>query len=85
MLARALEARKAELARAKEELGDDAGNLRGFKDLKEFIDSIEKPRCIMFLVKAGKPVDETIEKFKPFLEEGDILIDGGNEGQVHLS
>ena len=56
-----------------------ADKLTGFKDPKEFVDSLEKPRRIMFLVKAGKPVDSTIDLFKDLLEEGDILIDGGNE------
>ena len=68
----------------KEILGDEAmaanaGKLEGFKDLRAFVDSLKKPRCIMFLVKAGSAVDETIEKFKAIVEEGDILIDGGNE------
>ena len=43
----------------KEILGDealaaDAGKLEGFKDLRKFVDSLKKPRCIMFLVKAGR-------------------------------
>ena len=67
------------VTRAEQELGDDAGLLRGFKPIEEFVASLAKPRRIMFLVKAGPAVDETIEKFLPFLEEGDILIDGGNE------
>ena len=45
----------------------------------DFVASLEKPRRIIFLVKAGSPVDQTIEKFAGLLEEGDILIDGGNE------
>jgi 6-phosphogluconate dehydrogenase len=44
----------------------------------EFIRSIQRPRKVMMMVKAGPPVDWTIEQFKPFLEAGDILIDGGN-------
>eukprot|EP00944_MAST-04C_sp_MAST-4C-sp1_P006034 g6034.t1 len=67
------------MARAQQELGDDAGNMRGFKDKAEFVASLKKPRRIMFLVKAGPAVDETIKQFTEFLEEGDILIDGGNE------
>ena len=67
------------MARAAQELGDDAGNMRGFKDKAEFVASLKKPRRIMFLVQAGPPVDETIKLFSEFLEEGDILIDGGNE------
>jgi 6-phosphogluconate dehydrogenase len=45
---------------------------------EEFVRSIRRPRKIMMMVKAGQPVDWTIEQFKPFLEDGDILIDGGN-------
>ena len=36
-------------------------------------------RRVMFLVKAGSPVDATIESLRPLLEKGDIMIDGGNE------
>ena len=53
-------------------------NFKPFSDLKEFVDSIEQPRKIMMMIKAGKPVDEMIDQFIPLLDEGDILIDGGN-------
>mmetsp|Transcript_10957 Transcript_10957/g.12524 ORF Transcript_10957/g.12524 Transcript_10957/m.12524 type:complete len:496 (+) Transcript_10957:141-1628(+) len=65
--------------RAKAELGDKASNLKGYKDVNEFVQSLAKPRKIMFLVKAGAPVDASIKLFADLLEEGDILIDGGNE------
>jgi 6-phosphogluconate dehydrogenase len=45
---------------------------------EEFVAALERPRKIMLMVKAGKPVDETIEHLKPLLETGDLLIDGGN-------
>jgi len=45
---------------------------------EEFVRSIERPRKIILLVKAGDPVDWTINLIKPFLEAGDIIIDGGN-------
>jgi 6-phosphogluconate dehydrogenase len=45
---------------------------------EEFVRSIKRPRKIMIMVKAGPPVDWTIEQFKPFLEADDIVIDGGN-------
>src|SRR5437868_14607440 len=45
---------------------------------EEFVKSLKRPRRIVMLIKAGAPVDWTIDQFKPFLEEGDILIDGGN-------
>ena len=46
--------------------------------LQEFVDSLEKPRRILLMVKAGEPTDDTIEQLKPLLDRGDILIDGGN-------
>src|SRR6266498_126998 len=45
---------------------------------EEFVRSLERPRKIILLVKAGPPVDWTISLVKPFLDEGDIIIDGGN-------
>ena len=51
----------------------------GYKTPAEFVAALEKPRKIIMLVKAGAPVDQTIAALKPFLEEGDMLIDGGNE------
>src|ERR1051325_8337059 len=45
---------------------------------EEFVRSLERPRKIILLVKAGPPVDWTINLVKPFLERGDIIIDGGN-------
>jgi 6-phosphogluconate dehydrogenase len=50
----------------------------GSKTLQEFVDSLEKPRKIMLMVKAGKPVDDFIEQLIPLLDEGDLIIDGGN-------
>ncbi len=46
--------------------------------LEEFVKSLERPRKILVMVKAGKPVDAVIEELKPLLEEGDTIIDGGN-------
>ncbi|GJQ58150.1 MAG: NADP-dependent phosphogluconate dehydrogenase [Candidatus Scalindua sp. AMX11] len=46
--------------------------------LEEFVGSLERPRKIMLLVKAGAPVDENIKQLKPLLEKGDLIIDGGN-------
>jgi len=48
------------------------------KSPEEFVRALKRPRKIMIMVKAGPPVDWTIEQFKPFLEKDDILIDGGN-------
>lgn len=53
-------------------------NFVGAQTVKEFVNSLEKPRKILLMVKAGAGTDATIESLKPYLEEGDILIDGGN-------
>ncbi|HEX8633167.1 MAG TPA: NADP-dependent phosphogluconate dehydrogenase [Pyrinomonadaceae bacterium] len=45
---------------------------------EEFVKSLERPRKMILLVKAGDPVDWTVNQIKPFLDEGDIIIDGGN-------
>ncbi len=59
--------------------GRGAGkNLVGAYSLEEFVQSLEKPRRVMMMIRAGKPVDDYIEKLIPLLEEGDIIIDGGN-------
>ncbi|MGN6328922.1 MAG: NADP-dependent phosphogluconate dehydrogenase [Rhodanobacter sp.] len=46
--------------------------------LQEFVDSLEKPRRILLMVKAGAATDDTIVQLRPLLDKGDILIDGGN-------
>jgi 6-phosphogluconate dehydrogenase len=53
-------------------------NIIGTQSIQELIDSLKSPRKVMLMVKAGKPVDEFIEQIIPFLEKGDIIIDGGN-------
>lgn len=59
--------------------GRGAGkNFEGYTDLKAFVESIERPRKIMMMIRAGKPVDLVIEGLLPYLEAGDIVIDGGN-------
>ncbi|MGH2642431.1 MAG: NADP-dependent phosphogluconate dehydrogenase [Chitinophagaceae bacterium] len=52
--------------------------VKGVTDAKNFVNALKKPRCLMMLVPAGKPVDSVIEEFLPLLDKGDILIDGGN-------
>lgn len=46
--------------------------------VEEFVNSLEKPRKILIMVKAGAATDATIEQLIPYLDQGDILIDGGN-------
>ena len=53
-------------------------NIIGTYSIVELINSVKKPRKIMLMVKAGKPVDDFIEQLLPFLEPGDVIIDGGN-------
>jgi 6-phosphogluconate dehydrogenase len=53
-------------------------NFVGAKSLEEFVRSLERPRRILMMIKAGDPVDQTIEKLKPLLDREDIVIDGGN-------
>lgn len=60
----------------KEGLGE---NLKGFKEMKDFVMSLERPRRVIILVKAGAPVDATIASLSEYMEPGDIIIDGGNE------
>jgi len=50
----------------------------GAHTVEEFVGSLASPRKVMLMVKAGKPVDDFIEQIIPFLEKGDIIIDGGN-------
>lgn len=53
-------------------------NIIGCRSMQELVDSLEKPRRVFMMVKAGKAIDELIEQLLPLLDEGDILIDGGN-------
>ncbi|MFN8446311.1 MAG: NADP-dependent phosphogluconate dehydrogenase [Caldilineaceae bacterium] len=53
-------------------------NLVPSKTLEEFVQSIQKPRKIMLMVKAGQPVDAFIELLSPLLDKGDLIMDGGN-------
>ncbi|MCY8047978.1 NADP-dependent phosphogluconate dehydrogenase [Bacillus haynesii] len=53
-------------------------NVVGTYSIEEFVASLEKPRKILLMVKAGTPTDATIQSLLPHLEKGDILIDGGN-------
>lgn len=53
-------------------------HIQGFTEIESFVNSLELPRKIMMMVRAGSPVDELMEQLFPYLSEGDILIDGGN-------
>jgi len=59
--------------------GPAAGkNIAAVYSLKDLSASLKKPRKVIIMVKAGPPVDEMISQLKPLLEEGDLIIDGGN-------
>ncbi len=54
------------------------GQIVGSQSIEEFVQSLQTPRAIMIMVKAGQPVDDVIDELKPLLDKGDLLIDGGN-------
>ena len=53
-------------------------NIIGTHSVEEFVKALKPPRKVMLLVKAGKPVDLFIDQLIPYLDKGDIIIDGGN-------
>ena len=65
-------------ANSLESEADTGQRVKGTTAPEEFVKLIERPRAIMLLVPAGNPVDAAIETLLPYLEEGDIVIDGGN-------
>ena len=60
-----------------EEFGDE-GTFLPAETPQQFVASLERPRRVMIMVKAGGPTDAVIEEFAPLLEPGDMIIDGGN-------
>ena len=54
------------------------GKLHGKSTLEELVASLDSPRRIMMMIKAGEPVDQVMAQLRPLLDEGDIVIDGGN-------
>ncbi|MDK2981245.1 MAG: 6-phosphogluconate dehydrogenase, partial [Chloroflexota bacterium] len=59
--------------------GSAAGRkITGAKTLEELVGQLERPRRVMLMIKAGKPVDDIIEQLIPLLDKGDVIIDGGN-------
>ena len=53
-------------------------NVQATYSLEEFVQSLERPRKILIMVKAGRPVDAVIDQLKPLLDPDDMIIDGGN-------
>ncbi|MFD7288128.1 NADP-dependent phosphogluconate dehydrogenase [Streptomyces sp. NPDC059863] len=60
-----------------DEFGDE-GAFVAAESAAEFVAALERPRRLVIMVKAGEPTDAVIEEFAPLLEEGDVIIDGGN-------
>lgn len=60
-----------------EEFGEE-GRFVPAESPEEFVAALERPRRLVVMVKAGEPTDAVIEEFAPLLEEGDVIIDGGN-------
>src|SRR3954451_1855767 len=52
--------------------------ITGTKSLEDFASALQRPRRILMMIKAGDPVDQMLAKIAPYLEPGDIIIDGGN-------
>ena len=52
--------------------------VQGAHSIAEMVSKLKRPRRVMLLVKAGKPVDDFIQELLPVMEKGDIIIDGGN-------
>ncbi len=66
-------------SKSEEFVADNPGkNIVMGKTYEEFVDSLEKPRRILVMVKAGKPVDYVLNDLKPLLDKDDMVIDGGN-------
>jgi len=53
-------------------------NIQPTRSIEELLGALTKPRKVMIMIKAGKPVDQVIGELMPFLEKGDVVIDGGN-------
>ncbi len=53
-------------------------NIQPTRTMEEFVGALKRPRKAMIMVKAGAPVDAVINQLAPLLENGDVIIDGGN-------
>ena len=70
--------KNAQKTTAPESAATAGTTVHGTDSLEHLIQSLQRPRKMMMLVPAGKPVDDVIESLLPLLEKGDIVIDGGN-------
>ncbi|MGN6353263.1 MAG: NADP-dependent phosphogluconate dehydrogenase, partial [Parafilimonas sp.] len=69
-------------AKKLEEEATPGTTVKGVNTLEEMVNLLDKPRRIMMLVPAGKPVDAVIQNLLPLVDKGDIIIDGGNSHYV---
>ncbi len=60
-------------------------SIQGYSDIGKFVKSLQKPRKIIIMVKAGSPVDEVINQLVPYLEREDVVVDGGNSNYEDTS
>jgi 6-phosphogluconate dehydrogenase len=60
-----------------EQFGDEGDFIPAYS-AEEFVNSLERPRQIVIMVKAGAPTDAVIDEFAPLLEKGDVIVDAGN-------
>ena len=63
---------------ALESAATEGTTVKGVPDLAHMVQQLQRPRKLMMLVPAGKPVDDVIESLLPLIEKGDVIIDGGN-------
>ena len=64
--------------RTKVLIDENIPSFHGFEKLEDFVNSLEKPRRVFLMVPAGQPVDDVLVQLSELLEEGDIIMDGGN-------
>ena len=57
---------------------ESGDRLQATESLEQLVSALQRPRKIMMMIKAGDPVDSVLAQLKPLLDEGDIVIDGGN-------
>ena len=60
------------------QMEDSAGTITGHETVEEMVGALSSPRKVMLMVKAGEVVDAVIDQIAPLLDEGDVIIDGGN-------
>ncbi|MCS6912467.1 MAG: NADP-dependent phosphogluconate dehydrogenase [Myxococcales bacterium] len=59
------------------------GQFRFCRTPQELVATLQRPRCILLMIQAGQPVDDMLAQLVPLLQEGDLVIDGGNEHFAH--